>query len=135
MASILYHLLIGDIKRTWKNTMFIHVCCYGFSQGWKSLCNTVVFMINNISSSFFLFSSTSTHSTSCCRNLSRPWSYYFSGWNASCEHVDIQNFIWRSFNIKCIPNSFLSWSRRKLHLCRQQHLWVWREIFFCCIQG
>ena len=33
--------------------MFIHVCCYGFSQGWKSLCNTVVCMINNISSSFF----------------------------------------------------------------------------------
>ena len=25
--------LISDIKHTWKNTLFFHVCCYGFSQG------------------------------------------------------------------------------------------------------
>ena len=31
---------------TIKNTIFFHVCCYGFSQGWKSLCNTVVYMVN-----------------------------------------------------------------------------------------
>ena len=28
--------LIGDIKHTWKNIVSFHVCCYGFSQGWKS---------------------------------------------------------------------------------------------------
>ena len=28
-----------------KNTILFHVCRYGFSQGWKSLCNTVVYMI------------------------------------------------------------------------------------------
>ena len=28
-----------------KNTIFFHVCCYGFSQDWKSLYNTVVYMI------------------------------------------------------------------------------------------
>ena len=38
--------LIGDIKHTWKNTIFFDVCCYDFSQGWKSLYNTLVYMIN-----------------------------------------------------------------------------------------
>ena len=28
-----------------KNTIFFHVCCYGFSQGQKSFYNTVVYMI------------------------------------------------------------------------------------------
>ena len=28
-----------------KNTIFFHVCCYGSSKGWKSLYNTVVYMI------------------------------------------------------------------------------------------
>ena len=37
--------LIGDIKHTWKNILFFHVCCYDFSQGWKSLYNIVVYMI------------------------------------------------------------------------------------------
>ena len=37
--------LIGNIKHTWKNIVFFHVCCYGFSQGWKSWYNTVVCMI------------------------------------------------------------------------------------------
>ena len=37
--------LIGDIKHTWKNIVIFHVCCHGFSQGWKSLYNTVVYMI------------------------------------------------------------------------------------------
>ena len=37
---------IGDIKHTWKNILFFHVCCYGFSQGWKSLYKTVVYKIN-----------------------------------------------------------------------------------------
>ena len=40
-------------KRPWiengegqvKNTIFFHACCYGFSQGWKSLYHTVVYMI------------------------------------------------------------------------------------------
>ena len=29
-------------QHTWKNTIFFHVCCYGFSQGRKSLYNTAV---------------------------------------------------------------------------------------------
>ena len=29
-----------------KKWVFFNVCCYGFSQGWKSLYNTVVYMIN-----------------------------------------------------------------------------------------
>ena len=37
--------LIGDIKHTWKNTKFFHVCYYGSSKGWKPLYNTVVYMI------------------------------------------------------------------------------------------
>ena len=37
--------LIGDIKQSWKYTIFFQVCCSGFSQGWKSLYNTVVYMI------------------------------------------------------------------------------------------
>ena len=40
-------------KRPWiengeghvKNTIFLHACCYGFSQGWKSLYHTVVYKI------------------------------------------------------------------------------------------
>ena len=39
--------LIGDIKHV-KNTILFHVCCYGFSQGWRSLYNTVVYMINHV---------------------------------------------------------------------------------------
>ena len=34
-------------QHRWKNTIFFHVCCYGFSQGWKSLNDTVFYMINN----------------------------------------------------------------------------------------
>ena len=30
-----------------KNTKFFHVCCYGFSQGRKSLYNTAVYVINS----------------------------------------------------------------------------------------
>ena len=37
--------LIGNIKHTWKNIVIFHVCCYGFSQGWKSLYNTLVYVI------------------------------------------------------------------------------------------
>ena len=33
-------------QHTWKNKIFLHVCCYGFSLGRKSLCNTAVYMIN-----------------------------------------------------------------------------------------
>ena len=29
-------------QHTWKNTIFFHVCCYGFSQGRKSLYNPAV---------------------------------------------------------------------------------------------
>ena len=36
--------LISDIKYTWENMVFIRVCCYGVSRGWKSLYNTVVCM-------------------------------------------------------------------------------------------
>ena len=35
-------------QHTWKNTIFFHVCCYGFSQGRKSLYNTAVYAINSI---------------------------------------------------------------------------------------
>ena len=28
-----------------KNTIFFHLCCYGFSQGWKSLYNTAVYVL------------------------------------------------------------------------------------------
>ena len=31
---------------TWKKAIFFHVCCYGFSQGWKSLYNTICYMKN-----------------------------------------------------------------------------------------
>ena len=34
-------------QHRWKNTIFFHVCCYGFSQGWKSLYNTAVYVIIN----------------------------------------------------------------------------------------
>ena len=30
-------------QHTWKNMMFFHVCCYGFSQSQKSLYNTTVY--------------------------------------------------------------------------------------------
>ena len=36
--------LISDIKYTWESMVFIRVCCYGVSRGWKSLYNTVVCM-------------------------------------------------------------------------------------------
>ena len=33
-------------QHTWKNIYFFHVCCYGFSQGQKTLYNTAVYVIN-----------------------------------------------------------------------------------------
>ena len=39
--------LIDDIKHTRQNIVFFYVCCFGFSQGWKSLYNTIVYMIIN----------------------------------------------------------------------------------------
>ena len=30
-----------------KNIVFFHTCCYGFSQGWKSLYNTIVYAIES----------------------------------------------------------------------------------------
>ena len=56
--------LIGDIKHTWKNTIFFRVCCYGFSQDWKSFYNTVVVYTafpsdrQTASSFFFVFINT-----------------------------------------------------------------------------
>ena len=35
-------------QHTWKNTIFFHVCCYGFSQGRKSLYNTAVYVIKSM---------------------------------------------------------------------------------------
>ena len=39
-------------QHTWKNTIFFHVCCCGFSQGRKSLYNTAVRVIKRV---FFWF--------------------------------------------------------------------------------
>ena len=36
--------LIGVKVKNYRN--FFDVCCYGFSQGWKSLCNTAVYVMN-----------------------------------------------------------------------------------------
>ena len=33
-------------QHTWKTIYFFHVCCYGFSQGQKTLYNTAVYVIN-----------------------------------------------------------------------------------------
>ena len=38
-------------QHTWKNTIFFHVCCYGFSQGRKSFHNTAVYVIKPVSES------------------------------------------------------------------------------------
>ena len=38
--------LISHIKHTCKIIVFFHMCCYGFSQGWKSLYNTTVCIIS-----------------------------------------------------------------------------------------
>ena len=35
-------------QHTWKNTIFFHVFCYGFSQGRKSLYNAAIYVINSI---------------------------------------------------------------------------------------
>ena len=35
-----------QIKHTRENIVFFHLWCYGFSQGWKSLYKTIVYMIN-----------------------------------------------------------------------------------------
>ena len=43
--------LIGDIKHV-KNIVFLQVYCYGFSRGWKSLYNTVVYRIKGIMTKF-----------------------------------------------------------------------------------
>ena len=32
--------------QTRKKIIFFHVCCYSFSQSWKSLYNTIVYVIN-----------------------------------------------------------------------------------------
>ena len=40
-------------QHTWKNTIFFHVCCYGFSQGRKSLYNTAVYVIMSFNWSSF----------------------------------------------------------------------------------
>ena len=42
-------------QQTWKNTIFFHACCHGFSQCRKSLYNTAVYVINMFNySEFFL---------------------------------------------------------------------------------
>ena len=42
-------------QQTWKNTIFFHACCHGFSQCRKSLYNTAVYVINMFNySQFFL---------------------------------------------------------------------------------
>ena len=42
-------------QQTWKNTIFFHACCHGFSQCRKSLYNTAVYVINMFNySDFFL---------------------------------------------------------------------------------
>ena len=46
--------LIGEIKHTWKSIVFFHVCCYGFSRGWKSVYNTVVYMIIRLNELFLM---------------------------------------------------------------------------------
>ena len=51
---VTYQQLIGDIKHTWKNIVFFHMSYYGFSHGWKSLYNTIVYMIN-LHIKYFLF--------------------------------------------------------------------------------
>ena len=50
--SYLQARVISDIEHMWKNTIFFHVCCYGFCKGWKSLSNTVVYMMK---SNFYLY--------------------------------------------------------------------------------
>ena len=44
-------------QHTWKNMMFFHVCCYGFSQSQKSLYNTTVYK--------------------CDKRCSQKYRYYF----------------------------------------------------------
>ena len=45
--------LIGNIKHTWKNTLFCDACCYSFSLGLKSshTSSTIVYKINSMNSS------------------------------------------------------------------------------------
>ena len=40
-------------QQTWKNTIFFHECCHGFSQCRKSLYNTAVYVINMFNYSEF----------------------------------------------------------------------------------
>ena len=72
---------------TIKNTMFFHVCCYGFSQGWKSLCNTVVYMVNRSSASRI-----SVNSLAEGYNLAMP------------------DTLWLTWFIVCISQGCLLWS-------------------------
>ena len=52
VRSLTWLSVVGEVSAAdWryqthvKNTVFFQVCSYGFSQGWKSLYNTVVYMI------------------------------------------------------------------------------------------
>ena len=57
-----------------KNIVFFHVCCYSFSQGWKSLYNTVVHMINR-TNSIALFN------VKICLFMRRVYKYFTSNLN------------------------------------------------------
>ena len=45
-SRVYFSYCTNSITSTWKNTLFFHLCCYGFSLGRKSLYNTAVYVRN-----------------------------------------------------------------------------------------
>ena len=102
---------IGDIKHTWKNIVFCTcVRCYvPFSQGWKSLHNTVVYMINTCKILAYVFKQyincASTYEKTkvgACHNWSflkprTPWYQYTSDSPYCLTHISLltikENFL------------------------------------------
>ena len=68
--------LLAISKHLKKKTIFFHLCCYGFSQGRKSLYNAAVYVIKGISHQFHVVK---WHSFSC--------SYAFGNDTCSAMHA------------------------------------------------
>ena len=80
-------------QRTWKNTIFFHVCCCSFSQGQKSLYNTAVYLINyNITIELntrreILYPCIILYVTSCNIGLLWPWANQRAKMLISCANL------------------------------------------------
>ena len=86
-------------QHTWKNIYFFHVCCYGFSQGQKTLYNTAVYVINRgyYMASLVNREGFAVHSSNWPSGAKGVWRV--SSWLSISTHVKKKNSIF--FHVCC----------------------------------